>query len=135
MMKKTTKPKKTPAPATKLTAPAPAAKSKATPKIMKPASSAGAPAIVTKPRGLRVTLVAKIDVGFGNALYVRGDGAGLTWSAGKILECTSGDTWTLVLLGVEKTFAFKFLRNDTDWSTGEDYTAAPGDTVAVTPVF
>jgi len=135
MMKKTTKTTKTPAPATKLTAPAPAAKSTATPKIKKPAASAGAPAIVTKPKGLRVTLVAKVDVGFGNSLYVRGDGAGLSWSSGKVLECSSGDTWTLVLLGVEKPFAFKFVRNDTDWSTGEDYMAAPGDTVTVTPVF
>jgi hypothetical protein len=136
MMKKTTKPLKTPAPATKLTAPAPAPKSTAAPKIRKSAAwSPAAPAIVTKPRGLRVTLVAKIDVGFGNSVFVRGDGAGLGWGKGTPLECTSGDTWTLVLQGVEKPFAFKFVRNDTDWSTGEDYTAAPGDTVTVTPVF
>jgi hypothetical protein len=135
MTKKTTKTTKTPAPATKQTAPAPARKSAAAPKIKKPAARASVPAIVTKPRGLRVTLVARVDVGFGNALYVRGDGAGLSWSSGKLLECSAGDTWSLVLPAVEKAFAFKFVRNDTDWSTGEDYMAAPGDTVTVTPVF
>src|ERR1700691_2258598 len=105
MMKKTTKTKKTPAPATKLPAPAPARKSTAAPKIRKPAASPEAPAIVTKPRGQKVTLVAKVDVGFGNSLYVRGDGAGLSWGGGKMLESTSADTWTLVLTGVEKPFA------------------------------
>jgi hypothetical protein len=135
-MKKTTKTKKTPAPATKLTAPAPARKSTAAPKIMKPAATSPAkPAIVTKPRGLRVTLVAKIDVGFGNSVFVRGDGAGLGWGSGTPLDCIASDTWTLVLSGVEAPFAFKFVRNDTDWSTGEDYYAAPGDTVTVTPFF
>jgi hypothetical protein len=135
-MKKTTKPKKTPAPATKLTAPVPARKSTAAPKILKPAATSPAkPAIVTKPRGLRVTIVAKVDVGFGNSLFVRGDGAGLGWGQGTPLDCTSKDTWMLVLSGVEKPFAFKFVRNDTDWSTGEDYMAAPGDTVTVMPFF
>jgi hypothetical protein len=135
-MKKNTKTSKTPAPATKLTAPAPARKYAAVPRIKKPAASSPvAPAIVTKPRGSRVTLIAKIDVGFGNALFVRGEGAGLSWDKGTALENTSSDTWTLVLPAVDKPLAFKFLLNDTSWSWGGDYTAAPGDTVTVTPTF
>lgn len=135
MMKKTTKTKKTPAPAPKLTAPAPAAKSTPAPKIKAPAASPASPAIVVRPKGARVTIVAKVDVGFGNSLYLRGDGAGLSWAQGTPMECASSDTWSLVLSRVEKPFAFKFVRNDTDWSTGEDYMAAPGDTVTVGPVF
>lgn len=130
-MKKTTKTSKAPAPATKTPAPAPARQTDAAPKIKAPA----APAVVAKPRGSRVTLIAKADVGFGNVLYVRGDGAGLSWEKGTQLDCTANDTWTLVLPVVEKPFAFKFVLNDTVWSTGEDYTAAPGDTVTVTPSF
>jgi len=121
-MKKTTKTKKTPAPATK-----PAA----APKIAKPA----APAVVTKPKVSRVTIVAKIDVGFGNTLYVRGDGAGLAWDKGTLLTCESSDTWSIVLDRVSKPIAFKFVLNDIEWSAGEDYMAMPGDTVTVGPVF
>jgi hypothetical protein len=134
-MKKTTKTKKAPAPATKLTAPAPARKTSAAPKIRAAAATPAAPAVVTKPRGLRVTLVAKADVGFGNSLFVRGDGAGLGWTKGIPLENSGTDTWSIILSGVEKPFSFKFVRNDAEWCTGEDFKAAPGETVTVIPLF
>ena len=135
-MKKHTKTEKTPAPATKLTAHAPARKSTVAPKIKKPAaSSPAAPAVVAKPKGSRVTITAKVDVGFGNAVFIRGDGAGLSWSKGTLLDCASNDTWSVALQGVEKPVAFKLVLNDEVWSTGDDYHAAPGDTVTVTPVF
>ena len=61
-MKKITKPLKTPAPATKPAAPAPARKSTVEPKIKAPAApKAAAPAIVTKPKGARVTITAIVD--------------------------------------------------------------------------
>jgi hypothetical protein len=80
-------------------------------------------------------LVAKVDIGYGNTLFVRGGGAGLSWEKGTALDCTAGDTWTLILPVVEKPFTFKLVLNDTLWSIGEDYSAAPGDTVTVTPAF
>ena len=131
---KTVKTTKTPAPATKLTAPAPARKSTVAPKV-KPAAQPAAPAIVAKPTGSRVTIVAKADVGFGNSLFLRGDGAGLSWEKGLLLDNVSGDTWRTVLSGVEKPFAFKLLINDEVWSAGADFVASPGDTVTVTPSF
>jgi hypothetical protein len=139
-MKKTTKPLKTPAPATKLTAPAPALaparKSTVEPKIKAPApASTPPPAVVAKPKGGRVTIVAKVDVGFGNSLYVRGDEPYLHWAKGTALGNIAGDRWEIVLSGVEKPFEFKFLVNDTSWSTGENYCVAPGDTVSLTPSF
>jgi hypothetical protein len=135
-MKKTTKKEKTPAPATKLTAPAPARKSTVAPKIRKSAATSPAsPAPVTRPRAAAVTISAKIDVGFGNALFVRGSGAGLTWSKGTPLVCVAVDTWRVVLPVADNPFAFKFLLNDAEWSTGKDYLAGPGDTVTVTPAF
>jgi hypothetical protein len=135
-MKKSTKTAKTPAPATKLTAPAPARKSAAAPRVKKAAAPASAPAaVVTKPKGARVTLIAKVDVGFGNALYVRGSGAGLSWDKGIALENVANDTWSVVLPAVETPFTFKVLVNDSTWSQGDDFTAAPGETVTVTPSF
>lgn len=136
-MKKITKTAaKTPAPATKPIAPAPALKSTVAPKIKPPvAASPDAPAIVTKPKASRVTIVAAVDVGFGNALFVRGDEPVLTWTKGLALGNVAGSKWEIVLTGIEKPFAFKLLVNDEGWSTGENYLASPGDTVTVTPSF
>jgi hypothetical protein len=137
---KITKTAKTPAPATKPIAPVPARKSaiKSTvaPKIKAPAApKPAAPAIVTKPKGARVTITAIIDVGFGNSLYLRGDEPYLSWTKGLVLGSISTDRWEVVLTGIDRPFQFKFLRNDEGWSSGENYTASPGDTLAITPVF
>ena len=132
-MKKITKSSKTPAPATKPIAPSPARKSTVAPKIKAPA--AASPAIVAKPKGSRVTIIAKIDVGFGNSLSVRGDEPYLHWTKGLALGSVAGDKWEIVLTAIDRPFQFKFLRNDTDWSKGDNLTASPGDTIEVTPAF
>jgi hypothetical protein len=144
-MKKPTKSAKTPAPAIKTSAPAPATKTTApakaqkttvAPKIKAPAAPAPlAPAPVAKPKGSSVTISAKYDVGFGNALFIRGGGAGLSWEKGTALENLSADVWTIVIPGVEKPFGFKFAINDEVWSAGEDFVASPGDTLTITPGF
>jgi hypothetical protein len=133
-MKKITKTTKAPAPATKTTAPAPARKSSIAPKIKK-SSAAPTPAVVVKPKASKVTITAAIDIGFGNTLFLRGSGAGLSWEKGRALGWTTGGAWTLVLPAVDSPFAFKFLVNDETWSADPNYEAAPGDTVTVTPVF
>src|SRR5215213_8603318 len=40
-----------------------------------------------------ITIEAKIDVGFGNALFLRGEGTGLSWNQGVPLTCVDGSTW------------------------------------------
>jgi hypothetical protein len=134
-MKKITKTTKAPAPATRITAPAPARKSSIAPKVKKPSASAAAPAVVVRPKAAKVTISATIDIGFGNTLFIRGGGGGLAWEKGKPLAWTSGGAWTVVLPSVDKPFAFKFLVNDEAWSADPNYEAAPGDAVTVTPVF
>lgn len=135
-MKKTTKTEKTPAPATKLTAPAPARKSTVAPKIKKSHATPAASTVpVAKPKATGVTVTAKIDVGFGNTLFIRGSGAGLSWDKGTPLVCVAENAWSIVLAGAVSPFAFKFVLNDVQWSAGKDYLAGPGDTVTVTPAF
>ncbi|HEY1848766.1 MAG TPA: CBM20 domain-containing protein [Opitutaceae bacterium] len=134
-MKKTTTSAKTPAPAPKLAAPAPARKSSATPKVKAPAAAAPSAPPVAKAKGSRVTLIAKVDVGFGNSVYIRGDQPYLHWEKGIPLGNIAGDRWEIVLTGVERPFQFKFLRNNEGWSEGENFTASPGDTITLTPVF
>jgi hypothetical protein len=134
-MKKTTKPSKTPAPATKTIEPAPATKSTVAPKIKAPGAASATPAVVAKPKGSRVTIAAKIDVGFGNTLYIRGDEPFLTWKKGTPLGSCASDKWEIVLTGVDRPFQFKFLVNDAAWSTGDNYTVSPGDALTLTPAF
>jgi hypothetical protein len=81
-----------------------------------------------------VTIEAKIDVGFGNSLYLRGEGQGLSWSQGIPLTCVDKSTWKWSGEASDKV-KFKLLLNDLVWSQGGDLVAAPGERVEVAPAF
>src|SRR5690348_2460716 len=61
------------------------------------------------------TIEAKVDVGFGNNLFVRGEGPGLSWEHGVPLECVDSQTWQLSVPANDK-LKFKLLLNDTVWA-------------------
>ncbi|MBC8097009.1 MAG: hypothetical protein H7Y43_14475 [Akkermansiaceae bacterium] len=88
----------------------------------------------TERSGQPVTIEAKIDVGFGNALYLRGEGTGLSWNQGIPLTCVDNRTWKWSAEASDKV-KFKLLLNDTVWATGEDLIAAPGQRLEVSPTF
>ncbi len=112
---------------------APARKPAASPAA---APASAAPAVKrTAPTPALTVITASVDVGFGNALYVRGDGPGLSWDKGIPLTCVSAERWTLTLGETSKPVAFKFLLNDVTWSEGEDYVVAPGASVVLKPAF
>lgn len=155
-IKKTTaKATKSPAPATKTAKPATkpaAAKASAkktnspTAAIMAAVARAATPELMetsataagVKPAAAKTvttTITAKIDVGFGNTLYVRGEGAGLSWDRGLLMNCVGADLWRIELGDSVRPIAFKLLLNDTTWSTGADYSVAPGARATVTPQF
>lgn len=81
-----------------------------------------------------VTIEAKIDVGFGNALYLRGEGVGLSWSQGIPLTCVDGSTWKWTGEAQDQ-LKFKLLLNDQIWSQGEDLVAKPGQKLEISPAF
>jgi hypothetical protein len=128
MKKSTSKTSKSPAPAKKsapAAAPAkPVAKKKPAPKVKVVATSKFA-----------TTITAQIDIGFGNALYLRGDGPGLSWDRGVLMECVADNQWQLTLAESARPILFKFLVNDLSWSAGEDFTIAPGASVVIEPTF
>ena len=88
--------------------------------------------------GVRATqpaiIEAKIDVGFGNNLFLRGEGAGLSWDHGTPLKCIDGKTWQWSAPTEDKV-KFKLLLNDSVWAQGADLVATPGKTVRVSPAF
>ena len=81
-----------------------------------------------------VTIEAKIDVGFGNTLYLRGQGPGLSWERGVPCECVNGNIWRWTAPRAEK-LTFKLLLNDSVWAKGADIVIGPGEKVELVPAF
>ncbi|HLP76465.1 MAG TPA: hypothetical protein VK327_06040 [Candidatus Paceibacterota bacterium] len=99
-----------------------------------PAKSETTTTTATSHSAQPVTIEAKIDVGFGNALYVRGEGTGLSWNHGIPLTCVDSSTWKWSAEANDK-LKFKLLLNDSVWAAGEDIVAAPGQKLQVCPTF
>ena len=83
----------------------------------------------------KTSIIARVDVGFGNSLYVRGEGAGLSWDKGVQLDNVSPYEWAFSSTQAKGEVTFKFLINDEIWAEGENITVAPGGTSISSPVF
>ena len=119
-------------------APAPSPVLKAAPAPVPVAKTAPVAPPVTKPAAptpVETTIAARIDIGFGNALFLRGEGTGLSWDRGVAMECVADDLWRITLAGPARAYSFKFLVNDLSWSVGPDFTVASGANVTLTPEF
>ena len=101
----------------------------------KPKATKKAASTKTKPAIIETSIIANIDVGFGNALFIRGNGAGLSWESGTELKNISGGEWSFTTSSASDELAFKFLLNDEIWSDGEDLTVAAGKTSISSPKF
>lgn len=76
-----------------------------------------------------------MDVGFGNALFIRGEGGGLSWDKGQPLVCVDGATWVWTARQTDRPVRFKLLINDQRWSRGENLEVCPGGQLEVVPAF
>jgi hypothetical protein len=106
----------------------------ATPVVAKAPVKAATPKTQIVTAAAPIVIEAKIDVGFGNNLFVRGQGAGLSWERGVQLENVDQKTWRLAVPATDK-LQFKLLLNDSIWAQGEDVVATPGKKIEVTPAF
>ena len=103
-----------------------------------PAKKAAAPAsrkTAATPESPATVISARVDIGFGNHLYLRGEGPGLSWDHGVAMDCIASDGWGATLKGASSAVTFKVLINDVTWCTGNDYVVEPGQSVTVTPTF
>lgn len=89
---------------------------------------------VTK-KSATTSIIANVDVGFGNSLYIRGEGAGLSWDKGTELENVSPYEWIFKTTDAKGEITFKFLINDEAWAEGDNLTIASGGTSVNSPVF
>lgn len=133
-MKKTTK--KTAASAKAAPAPAKPVKAvKPSVKATKAPAKSAAPAKKKTGEPPVTFITAQIDIGFGNHLYLRGTGPGLSWERGIAMDCTGAGLWTASVKNASEAVLFKVLVNDLSWSSGNDFVAAPGQSVTITPSF
>lgn len=110
----------------------------------KPVTAAPVPAVAAPERTVTAapsakpvvtSVAAKIDVGFGNSLFIRGQGDGLSWDKGTPLQCVDASTWIWSTTGARGSVVFKLLINDETWSQGEDLVVQAGQKAEVQPVF
>jgi len=102
-------------------------------------STAAAPKVTqtdtAAPASEAITIIDfKHDAGFGNAIFLRGQGGGLNWNQGVPLVCVDGKTWRWSGK-VKDPLTFKPLINDKIWSAGNDITVKPGQKVEINPSF
>jgi hypothetical protein len=86
-------------------------------------------------KALKTSIIARVDVGFGNQLYIRGTGADLSWEEGLPLENVSAYEWTFSTTEAKSDVTFKFLINDELWAEGDNVTVARGGSSISSPVF
>jgi hypothetical protein len=78
---------------------------------------------------------ARVEVGFGNALYIRGQGDGLSWDKGQPLSLGFGGSWIWKTNKAKGKVLFRLLLNDEIRAKGEDGGVDAGKMIEVVPVF
>jgi hypothetical protein len=81
----------------------------------------------------RVTV--KYDVGFNNTLFLRGNGANLSWDKGIPLKNIKEDEWIWETEIPFTNCEFKVLINDQNYEIGENHSLQSGSTVIYKPQF
>jgi hypothetical protein len=101
----------------------------------KPRSTEGQADEALLPTEQTTIIQAKTDVGFGNSLFIRGQGDGLSWDKGLPLTCIDGSAWVWSTKQAKTKVVFKLLLNDQVWAKGEDVVVEAGRKIEVVPVF
>lgn len=94
-------------------------------------------ATITSPYGsvAKTRITVKYDVGFGNTLSLRGQGANLSWDKGVPMKNVKPDEWVWETDIPFATAEFKTLINDKTYEVGRNHLLHSGTTVQYTPRF
>lgn len=93
------------------------------------------PISTTLPRKNKTKITIKYDAGFPNILYLRGEGANLSWDQGIPLRNIRPDEWEWETDASFIFGEFKVLINDEQYEVGENHKLVQGTTVCYTPNF
>lgn len=80
-------------------------------------------------------VVAHVDVGWGNKLFIRGEGPGLNWNQGIEMKNTGPNQWEWTTNAQSGTIELKFLINDQQWNEGQNMQVTRGSTAVAEPTF
>lgn len=80
-------------------------------------------------------IIVRFDCGFGNALFIRGEGAGLSWEKGKVLRNVKANEWLFETLDTFTECSFKIVFNDERYEIGENHSVACGKAITIEPHF
>jgi len=86
-------------------------------------------------KNIRTRITIKYDAGFNNNLFIRGQGAGLSWEKGKQLKNVGANEWIWETDAPFKDCEFKVLINDQLYEAGENHRASGGQSMQYTPSF
>lgn len=90
---------------------------------------------VTRKKGPTTRIIVKYDVGFNNSIYLRGDGADLSWERGIMLKNVKSDEWIWETNIPFTKCEFKVLINDRQYELGENHRLQCGTSFEYTPNF
>jgi hypothetical protein len=96
---------------------------------------ANASASVKTHSGPKTRITLNFDVGFPNAIYLRGQGANLSWDKGILLKNVKADEWVWETNVPFTSCEFKVLINDTQYELGQNHTLTCGASIRYTPQF
>lgn len=80
-------------------------------------------------------IIVNYDVGFNNALYIRGQGANLSWEKGVLMKNVRADEWIWETECPFTNAEFKILVNDKAYEIGQNHTLHCGATIRFSPKF
>ncbi len=80
-------------------------------------------------------ITIQYDVGFSNAIFLRGKGATLSWDKGIPLKNTKTNEWVWETAIPFTTCEFKVLINDKEYEIGDNHLLTCGASVHYTPKF
>jgi len=80
-------------------------------------------------------IIARVDVGWGNSVYIRDEGGCLNWEVGVPMICSGEDRWVWNCHADQAPRQFKFLRNDRDLELGDNEVMSGADITGCSPKF
>lgn len=93
------------------------------------------PSVTARKKGPTTTVIVKYDVGFNNSVYLRGEGADLSWERGIMLKNTKADEWVWETNSSFTKCEFKVLINDRQYELGENHKLVCGTSFEYVPSF
>jgi hypothetical protein len=87
------------------------------------------------PRDPLTPVEVKVEAGLGKALYIRGQGDGLSWEKGQRLSLGFGGRWIWKTCKAKGKVLFKLLLNDKILAKGEEVGVEAGKMIEVVPAF